>query len=90
MPRPFNEDLLWKSKMQRSNFPAPVAKPPMELPEVNPIIGGTVYNSQIFEDMNKSYTAYSTEYWAGVRMRHAEYRRLNAVTLAKLNCNPDQ
>lgn len=78
MTRPFNEHLLWKSKMERSKYiPFQVTRqnPPMELPEVNSIVGGTVYNSQIYEDICKSYEAYSAAYWRGVRHRQAEYRK---------------
>jgi|UniRef100_A0A6C0K775 hypothetical protein len=81
MPRPFNEHILWKGKIQESNYPAPLRKPPMDLPIVNHIVGGTIYDPNIYRNINKSYAAYSAEYWKGVLERRAEYRKINAVPL---------
>jgi len=84
MPRPFNEHILWKGKIQQSNYPPPPPrKPPMDLPIINSLIGGTIYNSQIYEDINKSYAAYSSQYWQGVQERRDEYRKMNAVPVNK-------
>jgi hypothetical protein len=81
MPRPFNEHILWKGKIQQSNYPATHRKPPMDLPIVNHIVGGTIYDPNIYKNINKSYAAYSAEYWKGVLERRAEYRKINAVPL---------
>ena len=84
MPRPFNEHILWKGKIQQSNYPPPPPrKPPMDLPIVNHIVGGTIYDPNIYKNINKSYEAYSSQYWQGVLERRAEYRKMNAVPVNK-------
>ena len=76
--RPFNEEMLWKGKIQKANYPeaTPKPKPPMDLPKINTIVGGTIKDPRkpIWEGINDSYKSYSSDYWAGVRVRNLIYR----------------
>ena len=75
--RPFNEHVLWQGKIQKSNYPNPNQKPPMILPKINSIIGGTIKDPMappIWEEMNQSYTTYSKSYWFRVKDVHNKYR----------------
>ena len=74
--RPFNEECLWKSAMERSgNTRIPVLKPPMVLPKINHIIGGTVPDgTNIHEERIKRNACNSAIYWEGVARRQAVYR----------------
>ncbi len=76
--RPFNEEMLWKGKIQQthSSTPSPKAKQPMDLPRINTIVGGTIkdYRKPIWEGINDSYKSYSKDYWAGVKVRNLIYR----------------
>jgi len=80
MTRPFNEHLLWKGKIQRANYPKPIAKPPMILPEINSLTGKEMNPPNIHKDMNKLYAQYSQEYWQGVNQRKYLYRLANFVS----------
>ena len=74
--RPFNEEMLWKGKIQRAQYPAATPKPSMDLPRINTIVGGTIkdYRKPIWEGINDSYKSYSKDYWAGVKVRNLVYR----------------
>jgi hypothetical protein len=75
--RPFNKEVLWQGKIQRANYPSPHPKPQMILPEINSTIGGTITDPtapQIWEEINQSYTKYSSFYWARVKQRQELYR----------------
>jgi len=74
MQKPFNEHLLWKGAIQRSNYPIPIRKPKMILPKINTIIGGTYDDEDIWEDITKRYDIYSKKYWERVKKIHTEYR----------------
>ena len=75
--RPFNEEMLWKGKIQKANYPEKNPKPPMDLPKINTIVGGTIKDPRappIWEGINDSYRSYSNDYWAGVKVRNLIYR----------------
>ena len=61
---------LWKSKIQRANYPPPLQQPPMILPNINRIVGGHKPESpSIHDQLNASYARYSAAYWASVAAR---------------------
>lgn len=75
--RPFNEHALWQGKIQLANYPSNTEKPPMILPKINTIVGGTIKDPtapQIWEEINHSYRKYSRTYWARVKERQHAYR----------------
>ena len=75
--RPFNEHALWQGKIQQANYPPNPLNPPMNLPKINSIVGGTIKDPsapQIWEEINHSYTKYSTNYWSRVKERQQLYR----------------
>lgn len=74
MTRPFNEHLLWKGKIQRANYPKPVQKPPMILPEINSLTGRVMNPPDYDKEMNEAYATYSRQYWLGVEERKRAYR----------------
>jgi len=75
MQKPFNEHLLWKGTIQRSNYPIPIRKPNMILPKINTLIGGTYDNEDIWENITKGYdVVYSKPYWERIKKIHTEYR----------------
>jgi len=71
--RPFNEHLLWKSCIERANYPPPVRKPNMILPRINTLIGGT-YREELWEGITEDYAVYSRAYWERVKKGHEIYR----------------
>lgn len=80
MTRPFNEHLLWKGTIQKSNYPKSVVKPPMVLPEINSLSGKEMNPPNIHAHMNRSYVQYSGAYWHGVNQRKYLYRLANFVS----------
>jgi hypothetical protein len=67
---------LWSSTIERSQYPPPVAKPDMVLPEINTIVGGHIKRTQpIHDELAAGYARISAEYWRGVEERKKEYRR---------------
>lgn len=73
---PLNKHLIWKSTIEKANYPQPVMKPPMVLPKINTIVGGHKEPvPSIHDQMNIDYQAYSTAYWQGVKMRQQLYRQ---------------
>jgi hypothetical protein len=78
MTRPFNEHLLWKGKIQKANYPKPLLKPPMLLPEINWLTGHVMNPPNIHREMNMAYATYSQKYWQGVEHRKQMYRLVNA------------
>ena len=74
--RPFNEEVLWKSAMERSgNTRTPTPKEPMVLPKINSIIGGTIRDAtSVHEDRVKRNASNSAIYWEQVAKRQAAYR----------------
>jgi hypothetical protein len=71
--KPFNEANLWRGKLQAGQ--ASVQIPPMVLPEINHIVGGTkVPGVPIWDEIRQSYEVKSAEYWQGVKKRTAIYR----------------
>jgi hypothetical protein len=80
MTRPFNEHLLWKGTLQKANYPKSIAKPPMILPEINPLTGKEMNPPNIHKDMNILYAQYSRAYWHGVNQRKYLYRLANFVS----------
>ena len=75
MARPFNEHLLWKGKIQQANYPKPVKKPPMILPEINSLTGKVMNPPDYNKEMNDAYATYSQQYWLGVEERKLAYRK---------------
>jgi hypothetical protein len=76
--KPLNEASLWRGKL--SAGPKPVLRPPMVLPEINHIIGGTrAPGVPIWDEITQAYEAQSALYWYGVKKR-ADVYRSNATT----------
>ena len=74
--RPFNEHVLWQGKIQRANYPIPHEKPLMVLPKISSL-GGIIKDPSappIWEEMNQSYTKYSSNYWSRIKESHTKYR----------------
>lgn len=74
--RPFNEECLWKSAMERSgNMRKPLLKEPMVLPKINTIVGGTMPDGNNVHENRVKRNAYNSAiYWEGVKYRTAAYR----------------
>ena len=85
----FNEEFLWKSTMERSgNTRKPVLKEPMVLPRINTIVGGTIPERvTIDEERQYRYSAYTRNYWLGVKERQNEYRLREYILRNKLLSN---
>lgn len=73
LTKPFNEDFLWKGKMQRAH--PPPTQPPMYLPKVNALTGKPYPTRYSLHD-EQCLSAYkiSMDYWAGERKRRQAYR----------------
>ena len=77
LQKPLNEASLWRGKL--SAGPKPVQKPPMVLPEINHIVGGTrVPGIPVWDEITHAYEVQSAMYWAGVKKRALEYRLTTA------------
>ena len=72
--RPFNENLLWKGKIQTAKYPTPSAKPEMILPKINSLTGKLIDSLSKPGDLEKNYSEMSKKYWAGVEERKLAYR----------------
>ena len=74
--KPFNEEILWKGKIQRYNSNPPLNQPPMDLPKVNPLTGNyrPPTRPSISEEIEYRYSLYSAKYWQGVKERQRQYR----------------
>jgi hypothetical protein len=73
LQEPLNKASLWHGKLCAG--PKPVQKPPMNLPKINHIVGGTkAPGVSIWDEITRSYEVQSAHYWAGVKKRAAEYR----------------
>jgi len=70
MTRPKNERLLWKGAIQRANYPRPIPKPDMILPQINALTGNVMNPPDIHAEMNASYAVFSKRYWDGVKSRY--------------------
>jgi len=71
--KPFNEQALWRGKLQAGN--PPIQKPPMILPKIRTTIGGTSPPMvPIWDEIRRGYEAQSYEYWLGAKKRQEEYR----------------
>jgi len=82
LTKPFNKDLLWKSSIERANYPKPVRKPPMDLDQVCSLTGyRTKEMMNIYKKVDWSYKLYSKNYWEGVEIRKAVYRLKNSISL---------
>ena len=72
LQKPLNESRLWRGKLTPG--PKPVQKPPMVLPVINHIIGGTrAPDVPIWDEITGAYEVQSAIYWAGVKKRALEY-----------------
>lgn len=80
MSRPFMENLLWEGKISKANYPKPTLKPQMNLPLINKLTGKVMNPGFKPGDLNKSYSKYSQEYWAGVEERKIKYRNLKLMS----------
>lgn len=74
--KPFNEQCLWKSAMERAgNTKTPIIKKPMILPKINTLVGGTISDgNDIHGDRVKRNAYNSAIYWEGVNIRKTAYR----------------
>lgn len=71
--KPLNEERLWRSSIQRANYPKTVLKPQMRLPEINSLTGKPVF-CDLHKAINESYAKYSANYWYRVAIRKELYR----------------
>jgi len=76
-----NEERLWRSSIQRANYPVAVLKPQMHLPEINSLTGKPVH-CDLHAAINESYAKYSENYWYGVALRNRLYRDSAAAAAA--------
>lgn len=74
--KPFNQEFLWKSAMERSgNTRTPTLKESMILPKINTVVGGTMPDgNDIHGNRVKRNLQISANYWAEVNERKAAYR----------------
>jgi hypothetical protein len=86
--RPFNEEFLWKSAMERSgNTRKPLLKEPMVLPKINTIVGGTMPDGNNIHENRVKRNAYNSAiYWEGVKYRTAAYRDNYRYPLEEEHC----
>lgn len=86
--KPFNENNLWKSKIQLANYPNYYNRNPMFLLPLTYhngqyLIPGKEYNNMekyyCHIDLAKTYSIYSQKYWEGVEKRKIEYRKKNSL-----------
>jgi len=78
LTKPFNEHILWKGAIQKANYPKPITKPTMILPQINWLTGHPIpHNPSISQQMLINYESYSNTYWKGVRERAEAYRNKN-------------
>ncbi len=80
MSRPFMENTLWEGKIAKANYPKPSAKPDMNVPLINKLTGKVMDPGFKPGDLNKSYSLYSQQYWAGVEERKRKYRNLKLMS----------
>ena len=70
-----NEDFLWKGKIQRAKYPAPVQRELMDLPKYNSLTGTPhPENDRFHDEISKKSAAMSRQYWFGERLRREAYR----------------
>ena len=73
--QPLNKHLLWKSSMERSQHPAKLCQPPMNLPKINSLTGHYKEEFPPIRDQLFAKTANeSIAYWRGVEHRKLLYR----------------
>jgi len=61
---------LWRSTIDRANYPPPLNQPPMVLPKINTIVGGHIEEfPSIHDQLIASYAKYSANYWLSLRSR---------------------
>lgn len=80
MSRPFMENILWEGKISKAKYPKPTLKDQMTLPLINKLTGKVMNPGFKQEDLNKSYSKYSQQYWAGVEERKIKYRNLKLIS----------
>lgn len=83
---------LWTSTIERTQYPPPVAKPDMVLPEINTLVGGHIKRTQpLHDELAANYARMSAEYWYGVEQRKKAYRRavINGEARAKYELSHD-
>ena len=80
MSRPFMENILWEGKIPKAKYPKPTLKPQMNLPLINKLTGKVMNPGFKPGDLNKSYSKYSQQYWAGVEERKIKYRNLKLMS----------
>jgi len=73
MTKPLNEHLLWKSKVQKSNYPA--RKPPMILPKICSLTGIPLKCPNVWDEITDNYNEYSKAYWKAVELRRIKLRQ---------------
>ena len=78
LTKPFNEHLLWKGEIQKSNYPKPICKPDFVVENTNWLTGVVIDRGVVWRDIRKRYDAYSHSYWQGVNERKLRYRLENA------------
>jgi hypothetical protein len=76
LQKAFNEQALWKGKIQKYNSGSKLIQPPMDLPKINSLTGhyDPPRRPSLSEEREYQYSLYSAEYWRGVRERQRAYR----------------
>ena len=72
---------MWRSAIQRANYPVAVLKPQMRLPEINSLTGKPVH-CDLHKAINESYAKYSENYWYWVDIRKQLYREAAIASAA--------
>jgi len=82
LTKPLNENILWKSSIQKACYAEPAIKQPMRgLTLINPLTGTIVHGQvNLSEEINMRWLLTSKIYWEGVNERKALYRK-NSNTL---------
>ena len=76
LTKPFNEEALWKSCIQKANYPVPKRQPEFVFPETNWLTGIVKpTRPSLSEELAYNYSKYSESYWQGVKQRQREYRK---------------
>lgn len=85
--KPFNEDFLWKGKLQRAEYASPAPKAPMNLPKVNTHTGKpypTKYS--LHDEQCLSGYEISKNYWAAEMKRRQAYREKYSSRVETSEC----
>lgn len=74
--KPFNEHLLWKGKIQQSNYSKPISKNDMTgFTKINSLTGTIIHGQPSLSDIYYNKYIYESQlYWKGIEERKRQYR----------------